>query len=85
MKNKLTKLETEQQISKVFSNNPRKKEIRKVKKLAMSKKLKLTEYKKLFCKKCFSFFNSTNSETRIKKPFKTIKCKGCNYISRYKL
>ncbi len=41
--------------------------------------------KKLCCKKCLSLFNSKNSQTRIKKGFKTIKCLECGNIKRIKL
>src|SRR3989338_7354301 len=39
---------------------------KKTKKLAMSKNIKLGEKRKLFCKKCFTYFTSKNSEIRIK-------------------
>lgn len=84
MKSKLNKQEIEEKIRKIFSENPTQNEIKKIKKLAMSKNIKLGNLKKKFCKKCYSLFNSKNSEIRIKKGFKIIKCK-CRYISRYKL
>ena len=84
MKSKLNKQETEQEIKKIFSENPNQEEIKKAKKLAMSKNIKLGNLKKKFCKKCYSLFNSKNSEIRIKRGFKIIKCK-CGHISRYKL
>jgi len=82
---KLSKQEVEQQIKQIFSNNPTPKQIRKAKRLAMSKKIKLGPLRKKFCKKCFTFLTPNNSEIRIKKPLKIIKCKECSYISRYKL
>ncbi len=85
MKSNFTKYEIENEIDNIFLKNPSQKEIKKVKKLAMSKNIKLNKYKKKFCKKCFSFFNSSDSEIRIKRPFKIIRCKNCGYISRYKL
>ncbi len=86
MKNKLSKIEIQEKIKQIFSNssNSNPKEIKKAKKLAMSKNIKLGNLRKLFCKKCYAFFNSENSEIRIKKGFKIIKCK-CGYVSRYKL
>lgn len=84
MKTKLSKQETEKKINEIFSQNPSSKEIKKIKKLAMSRNIKLGELRKKFCKKCYFLFNSKNSETRVKKGFKIIKCK-CGYISRYKL
>jgi RNase P subunit RPR2 len=81
----LSKQEIETKIKDIFSKNPSSNEIKKIKKLAMSKNLKLKQYRKLFCKKCLTFFNSNNSEIRIKNGFKRIKCENCDFISRYKI
>jgi predicted Zn finger-like uncharacterized protein len=85
MKNNLSKLEIENKINDTFSKNPSKEQIRKIKKLAMSKNIKLGELKKDFCKKCYTLYNLQNSEIRIKNGFKKIKCKTCGFISRYKI
>ena len=82
---KLSKLEIEEKIKQFFSKNPSPKKIKKAKNLAMNKRLSFTKFKKRFCKKCYSLFNSQNSEIRIKTPLKIIKCKNCNHISKYKL
>jgi RNase P subunit RPR2 len=82
---KLNKLEIEKEIKQVFSKNQNQKDIKKIKKLAMSKNLKLGSLRKKFCKKCYCFFDSKNSQTRIKKGFKTIKCKKCNYVSKWRV
>lgn len=82
---KLSKQETMQQIKEIFSENPTAEKIKKAKKTAMSKNIKLGDARKLFCKKCCSLFNSKNSEIRIKKGFKIIKCKKCSFVSRWKL
>jgi len=84
MKSKLNKQEIEQKIKDIFSENSSPKEIKKAKKLAMSKNIKLGKLRRKFCRKCYSLFNSENSSIRIKKGFKIIKCK-CGYISRYRL
>ena len=84
MKANLSKQETENIIKETFFGNPTPKEIKKAKRLAMNKKIRLGELRKKFCKKCYSLFNSKNSEIRIKKGFKIIKCK-CGNISRYKV
>ena len=73
------------EIREIFSGQPSPKEIKKAKKLAMGKNIKLGILRKKFCKKCLSFFNSENHEVRIKKGFKIVKCKKCNYVTRYKL
>ena len=85
MKSKLSKTETQNQIKTIFSNNPSPKDIKKAKKLAAPKNIKLTKYKKNFCKKCLTYFNSDNHQVRIKKPLKIIKCNSCGNVSRYKI
>lgn len=85
MRTKLSREETQNKIKEIFSNNPSPKDIRKAKTLASSKNIKLTQYRKKFCKKCLIYFNSDNHEIRIKKPLKIIRCKSCGNISRYKL
>lgn len=86
---KFSKLEIQKQINKIFFENPISPKIKKIKKIAMSENIKLGSFRKLFCKKCYTLFDSKNSEIRIKKknkiPIKIIKCKNCGFISRYKL
>lgn len=72
-------------INSIFSKNSSKKEIKKTKKLAMSKNIKLGILRKIFCKKCSTCFTQATSEIRIKKPFKIIKCKNCGYVNRWKM
>lgn len=67
--------------------NPRlsKRFIKSAKKIAMRNTIKMPkELKKKYCSKCYSLFNSKNSETRIKNSFKTIKCLECGKIKRIK-
>ena len=85
MKSNLSKKEAEQRINEIFSGNPTPKEIKKAKRLAMNKKIKFGNLKKKFCKKCYLFFNSENSEVRIKNGMKIIKCQSCGQINRHKL
>jgi len=85
MKSDLTKSEIEKYVQEIFSKKSSPSEIKKAKKLAMSRKIMLGEYRKRFCKKCCSLFNSNNSEVRIKNGLKIIRCKECKTISRYKL
>lgn len=85
MKSDLTKQEINEHIKNIFSKESSAKEVKKAKKLAMSKRIKLGEFKKKFCKKCYSIFNSNNSEIRIKRGLKVIRCKECKSISRYKM
>lgn len=82
---KLSKKEAQEKINEIFSGKPSSREIKKAKRIAMSKNIKLRNLRKKFCKKCYTFFDSKNSRIRIKKGMKIIKCKNCDYISRYKL
>ena len=81
----LSKQEIQEKIKEVFSGSPSKQEIKKIKLLAQSKNIKLKEYRKKFCKKCLAYFNPNNSEIRIKKGYRVIRCKECGFVSRYKL
>jgi len=85
MKERFSKTETEKQIKDFFENieNKSSKDIRKIKKLAMSKNIPLRELRKKFCRKCFSPFE--NSKIRIKNGMKIIECKNCKQISRWKI
>lgn len=59
------------------------KEIKKIKRLAMSKNIPLREEKRLFCIKCFNVYK--NPTVRIKKGFKIIKCGKCKFRRIWKL
>ncbi|MGV8151785.1 MAG: hypothetical protein ACP5OG_01785 [Candidatus Nanoarchaeia archaeon] len=85
-KEQVSKKQSKQEIQdkiKTLSLNLNSNNIRKIKKLAMKKNIKIKNLKKSFCKKCLFPFDS-KSKIRIKKGFKLIKCK-CGYVSRYKL
>ncbi len=79
--------ETREKINEIFSTKPfpSQKQIKKAKLLAMSKNIKLGNLKKKFCKKCFNFFTPDNSEIRIKKGFKIVRCKECRSAIRVKM
>ncbi len=83
MKNKISKLGVKKQIQEFFSNikdkSPR--EVRKIKRLAMSKNIPLKDLRKTFCKKCLSPYK--NPKTRVKKGMKIVICKNCGYKSRW--
>lgn len=85
MKNKLSKTEIQKQIKEFFSKikykNP--KQIKKIKKLAMSKNIPLKGYRKLFCKKCL--FPYISPKIRIKNNKKIVFCENCENISRFKI
>jgi predicted Zn finger-like uncharacterized protein len=85
VKSKKSRQEIEEEIKHLLLNNPLPNKIKKLKKLAMSKNVKLGKFKRLFCKKCYSLFNSKNSEIRIRDNFKMVKCKNCNKIHRWRI
>jgi RNase P subunit RPR2 len=82
---KISKTETEKKIKDFFENieNKSPKEVKKIKKLAMSQNISLKELKKKFCKKCFSPFR--NFKVRIKNGIKSVECKNCGEINRWKI
>jgi RNase P subunit RPR2 len=86
MKQKISKTETQNKIEEFFSNikNKSPKEIKKIKRLAMNKKISLKEKRKLFCKKCLTPY-SGNERIRIKNNSKVIECKNCKVLNRIKL
>ena len=84
MKEKISKKDANRKIEEffekeIFDAN----EIIKIKKLAMKFNIKLGNYRKRFCKKCFSDLKSDG--VKIKKGVKTVKCKSCGFISRWKI
>jgi len=85
MVNKFSKKEVEKKINHFFESISKKtpKEIKKIKKLAMHYKIRLGNYKRLFCKKCY--FPHVNSSIRIKNEFINIECRECNYKSRFRI
>ena len=59
--------------------------ITKARKLAKRNNFSLKPYRKLFCRKCNSYFTLENSQIRIKKDLKTIKCLKCMTYRRFKI
>lgn len=86
MKQKISRQETEKKISEFFekvkSKTPR--EIKKIKKLAMSKNIQLKEKRKLFCKKCFVALTG-KEKVRIKNKIRSITCENCGNVARWKM
>ena len=85
MVKKISKTEAKEEIKEFFKGikNKTPKEIKKIKKLAMSKNISLKEKRKLFCKKCLNPYK--NPKIRIKNRIKSIACENCGYISRWRL
>jgi RNase P subunit RPR2 len=84
MKKTLSKTEAERQIDEFFHHIKEKtpKEVKKIKRLAMSYKIKLGERKKLFCKYCFNPYIAPG--VRIKDDMITITCEDCKKVVRWK-
>jgi RNase P subunit RPR2 len=84
MKKKISKKEAEKQIEEFFYHisGKKPKEVKKIKRLAMSYNIKLGERRKLFCKKCFSPYKEPS--VRIKNDFITITCDDCGHKNRWK-
>ncbi len=84
MKSKSTKEGAEKEIKNFFKtmNNKNVKDIKKIKRLAMKHNIKLGNFRKKFCKKCY---NPLKGKTRINKGFKTIECSECGYKNRWKM
>ncbi|MBU0894621.1 MAG: hypothetical protein KKF48_03220 [Nanoarchaeota archaeon] len=85
MKKKISKTKAEQQIKEFFNHlkNKKTKEIKKIKRLAMSYNIKLGKKRKLFCKKCFTPYQ--NPKIKIKSKIKSVECENCGYKSRWKM
>jgi len=81
---KLSKTNAEKQIKEFFEDVKDKspQETKKIKKLAMSHNIQLKELRKKFCKKCYS---SDLKVKGIKNKIKTIECKNCGKLMRWKI
>ncbi len=85
MKKKISKKEAKKQIEEFFQYLPSKspKEVKKIKKLAMSHKIPLKDKRKLFCKKCMNPYQMPS--IRIRNDKIRITCDNCEYKSRWKV
>lgn len=86
MKNKISKTDVQNQIDDFFKNIREKSssDIKKIKKIAMSKKIPLKEKRKLFCKYCLNPYKGLE-KIRIKNKIKSIECHKCGKVSRWKI
>ncbi|MEK6913693.1 MAG: hypothetical protein AABW47_03410 [Nanoarchaeota archaeon] len=82
---KPSKSEAEKQIKEFFEDikNKSSKEVKKIKKLAMSESIPLKKFRKTFCKKCLVPFE--NSKIRIKNGIKVVTCSECGYENRWEI
>jgi len=85
MKKSISKKDVEKQIESFFLEIKKKtsEDIKKIKRLAMSYKIKLGEKRKLFCKKCLMPYK--NPKIRIKNKTKIVICENCGFTARWKI
>jgi RNase P subunit RPR2 len=81
---KLSKTEAREKVAEFFEDikNKSAKDVKKIKKLAMSHNIPLREKRKLFCRKCYS---RDLRIKRIKNKIKTSECRNCGNIMRWKI
>ena len=81
---KLSKTEARKEIEEFFKDIKSKsgKEIKKIKKLAMSSNVKLGDERKKFCKKCFS---PRLKVIGVRNKIKRVLCEDCDYVTRWKI
>jgi len=81
---KLSKTEAKEKITDFFKNieNKSSKDVKRIKKIAMSQNIPLKELRKKFCKKCYS---PIQGKTRINNKIKNITCKECGNVNRWKI
>ena len=85
MKKKHPKKEVEKKIGEFFDSVQKKeaREIKKIKKIAMSYNIALKEKRKLFCKKCLTPYKFP--KIRTKNNIKSVECDNCRNISRWRI
>ncbi len=83
---KLSKSEANKEVEEFFSDvkNKTPKEVKKIKRLAANSNIRLHEKRKLFCKKCLMPY-SEKEKIKINKGIKSVECKNCGYVSKWKL
>ena len=83
MKSRLSKTEAKEKIDSFFKRDKfTSEEMRKIKRLAMKYKIKLGNYRKLFCKKCLS---KLNGKVKINRGYKTVEWAYCNYKNKFRI
>jgi RNase P subunit RPR2 len=85
MPKKLLKHEAQKQIDEFFRNieGKTKKDVKKIKRLAMRHNIHLGEKRKMFCRNCLTPYK--NPKVRIRKRVKIVECRECYYVSRWRL
>ena len=80
---KLSKKEAQEIVQEFFDNSQRiePSQVKKMKTLAMAHRIRLGEYRKKFCKKCY--VNLTLGTVRISKSSKQVICGVCRTINKW--
>lgn len=80
----LSKTEAKKKIEEYFSRNKiESEETRKIKKIAMKHRIRLGEYRKRFCKKCYA--DLRNAKVRVTRNSKIVNCPSCNSAYRFRI
>lgn len=80
----ISKSEAKKEIQDYFLNEKLDSEkTRKIKRIAMAHRISLKDYRKRFCKKCYSDLKS--GKVRISKEYKQVSCIMCGMKNRWKL
>ncbi|MBU0907333.1 MAG: hypothetical protein KKD18_00905 [Nanoarchaeota archaeon] len=81
MKTSLSMSEVKERIGAFFGRKEfTAEEVRRVKRLAMKFKIRLGNYRRLFCKRCFA---KLKGKTRVSKKYKSVVCGTCGYKNRF--
>jgi RNase P subunit RPR2 len=80
---KISRKEAQQTIEKFFEKDSfTSEELKKIKKIAMSQRIKLTDYRKMFCQKCLS---QLKGRIRVTGTHKTVECESCGYKNKVRI
>jgi len=83
MRRDINKKQAMEEINEFFKQEDfTSEETKKIKRMAMKYKIRLGEYRKLFCSKCLS---QLEGKTRIHSEHKTITCKVCGSLNRQRI
>lgn len=85
MRKNLSRKEAQEKIDEFFRQTEKldPKYVKKIKRLAMAHNIKLGQYRKRFCKKCFA--DLRKAKTRVKKGFKIVECGECGGKMRWRI
>ena len=82
MKKEISRTEAMEKMSEFFKEKHDKEKVRKMKRLAMSHRIRLKEERKKFCQKCFSM---NLKVLGIKNGIKRVECEDCGRLMRWKI